>query len=355
MTDVSQTVDKVDKAHLGEMKDMDIEDVYVQMDAYLEKRPGPLDLYKRWEVQGWAASELDFSTDKDHWDNSFIPFVREQLTYAFSAFFIGEQAVTDTLSPLVIGAPTEEDRWFLSTQVVDEARHAYFFARFFNEVVGTPGTAGQAISAVQENADSQAYNNIFGKDGDLVRLTEAVRLDPTDHSKWVKGITIYHLMIEGLLALVGQKFILRTLRMLDLLPAFRAGFTAVTRDESRHVNYGVWALAHAVKDGHGDEIKETVDGALESCFRIYANPERRIDIPPEIPPGARQDPRLNWSFGVDSLTKRLRVIGVDDGYLKTIGERAWKTVWSAIDEYESRHGQEHPVRPWERGEIKALI
>lgn len=351
----SDVVDKVDKAHLKEMGDMDIEDVYAQMDAYLEKRPGPLDLYKRWESQGWSASELDFTTDKDHWDNSFIPFVREQLTYAFSAFFIGEQAVTDTLSPLVIAAPTEEDRWFLSTQVVDEARHAYFFARFFNEVVGTPGTAGEAIAAVQENANSKAYTNIFGPEGDLVRLTEDVRIHPRDHAKWVKGITIYHLMIEGLLALVGQKFILRTLRILDLLPAFRAGFTAVTRDESRHVNYGVWALAHANRDGHGDLIKETVDSSLESCFRIYANPERKVEIPDEIPPGARQDPRINWSFGVDSLSKRLRVIGIDDSYIDSIGERAWSSVWSAIDEYEGLHGDEHPVRAWERGELEPLV
>lgn len=354
MSEMSETIRRVDETDLQGLKDVDIEDVYTQMDALLDQRPGPVDLYQRWESQNWAASALDFTLDREQWTTMFMPFIKEQLTYAFSGFFVGEQAVTDTLSPLVIGAPTEEDRWFLSTQVVDEARHAYFFARFFSEVIGAPGKTSDAISFAKGWTDNTAYSNIFGDDGDLVRLTEAVRLDPTDYSKWVRGLTVYHLMVEGILALVGQKFLLRILRTLDLLPAFRAGFTAVTRDESRHVNYGVWALAQAVHNGREAEILQTVDGSLESCFRIYANPERKIDIPDDIPPGVRQDPRKNWAFGIESLTKRLRVAGVDGDYLSDVADRSWKIVWAAIDEYEDLHGAEHPVRGWERGEYEAV-
>ena len=54
--------------------------------------------------------------------------------YGLSAFFIGEQKVTDELGPIMRAAPTEEMRIFLSTQIADEARHVRFFERFYDEV-----------------------------------------------------------------------------------------------------------------------------------------------------------------------------------------------------------------------------
>ena len=51
-------------------------------------------------------------------------------------FFHGEDAVADNLSPFIDAAPREEQKYFLATQQVDEARHAVFFKRFMHEVVG---------------------------------------------------------------------------------------------------------------------------------------------------------------------------------------------------------------------------
>lgn len=353
MSSTTETIRRVEETKLDGLKDLDIEDVYTHIEVLLQERPGPMDLYRRWEQQQWSASALDFSPDKEHWEGLFTPYLREQMQIIFSGFFVGEYAVTDTLSPLLIGAPSEEDRMFLSTQVVDEARHTYFFARFFSEVIGIPGSLGDTIEYAKDWILSGPYSQIF--ENDLVGLTDAVRIDPGDYSKWLKGITVYHLMVEGILALVGQKLILRVLRALDLLPSFRAGFTAVTRDESRHVNYGVWALQQGIGKGYESAITETVDQTLASCFRIYANPERKIVIPDDVPASVRQDPRTNWSFGIDSLTKRLRVAGVNDDYVGEVKDRAWKIIWSAIDEYESLHGEDHPVRGWESGETQALI
>jgi ribonucleoside-diphosphate reductase beta chain len=152
---------------------------------------------------------------------------------------------------------------------------------------------------------------------------------------------------------VGQRLILRLLRNLDLMPAFRSGFTAVTRDESRHVNYGIWALRRAVKDGEEASIRAAVDRCLRPCLRIYVNPERLIEIPKDLPPGARVDPRNNWNFAVDSVSRRLRAAGVDGGYIDGVADRSWQIIEEAVAEYEKRHAQEHPVRAWERGELEA--
>jgi hypothetical protein len=48
------------------------------------------------------------------------------------------------------------------------------------------------------------------------------------------------------------------------------------------------------------------------------------------------------------------VIGIDDAYINTLPERGWKIIWSAVEEYEGIHRQEHPVRPWQRGEFAAV-
>ncbi|HEU4480853.1 MAG TPA: hypothetical protein VFS18_03130, partial [Actinomycetota bacterium] len=62
-------VQRVESATLTEMRDVDIDDVYVQMDWLLRSRPTPIDLYHRWENQNWSTQDLDFSEDKEHWKN----------------------------------------------------------------------------------------------------------------------------------------------------------------------------------------------------------------------------------------------------------------------------------------------
>ena len=60
-------------------------------------------------------------------------------------FFYGEDAVADGLSPYIEAAPKEEQKYFLATQQVDEARHAVFFHRFFKEVIGVEGSIADGL------------------------------------------------------------------------------------------------------------------------------------------------------------------------------------------------------------------
>src|SRR4030081_658564 len=127
MSDSAATVARVEDTDLEGLKDVGIEDVYTHIDVLLSELPGPLDLYRRWERQQWAATSLDFTADLVHW-GALGTFLQDQLEQIFSGFFVGEQAVTDTLAPLLLGAPDEESRWLLTTQLVSEASHAYFFS-----------------------------------------------------------------------------------------------------------------------------------------------------------------------------------------------------------------------------------
>ncbi|HJR45722.1 MAG TPA: ribonucleotide-diphosphate reductase subunit beta [Actinomycetota bacterium] len=347
---VPEVVARVDNATLPEMRHVDIDDVYEQMDWLLKSRATPMDLYNRWERQNWSTQDLDFAEDATQWRAmaEVMDGFRIELQRSFTLFFVGEQAVTDTLSPLVHAAPDEPSRIFLSTQLVDEARHAVFFSLFFEQVIGIPGGLSAALDRLRDRVVG-GFRKIF--DEDLVQATDAVRLAPHDYAAWVEGITLYHLIIEGMLALTGQKFLLGIIRELGIMPGFYAGFTAVARDESRHVNFGVRALMEA---GLREpdllvHVQDTVFSVLESACRIVAAPDRRYAIgPEETPPNLQVNPYTVRSFSLNSLTKRLRVVGLSEevcNEVTTRGNAFYEAAWA---EYEQLHGEEHPRRYFDR-------
>lgn len=344
------TAERVERASLPELRDVDIDDVYVQMDYLLKSRPTPLDLYHRWESQNWSTQKLNFEEDRAHWEalGDGLQGVRTELQKSFTLFFVGEQAVTDTLSPLVHAAPDEPSRIFLATQLVDEARHSVFFSRFFSEVIGIEGGLPEALAGLRDRTVG-AFRVIF--DNDLVEATEAVRNDPRDYGAWVEGIAIYHLVVEGMLALTGQKFLLGLIREMGILPGFYTGFTAVARDESRHVNFGVRALMEAgLRDRSNlERVESTIFRLLEQACRIVAAPDRKFAIgPAETPPNLLINPYDVRAFSLNSLTKRLRTLGLATQTCDEVTKRGNLYYSRAWDEYEDIHEEEHPRRWFER-------
>ncbi len=347
---VEHLVERVNNATLEQLRSVDINDVYVQMDAMLKARPTPIDLYHRWEGQHWSTQDLDFSQDKEHWDSmtGFFEGMRTELQRTFTLFFLGEQAVTDTLSPLVHAAPDEGSRVFLSTQLVDEARHSVFFSRFFEDVVGLSGGLTEALGQLRDRS-VMAYKTMFDKE--LVDATENVRLNPGDYQAWIRGITTYHLVIEGMLALTGMRFLLGIIREMGILPGFYSGFTAVARDESRHVNFGVRALMEAgVRDPKNlDVVADQIFKLLETSCRLVAAPDRRFVVgPEESPPNLQINPFDVRDFSLNSLLKRLKVVGLPEATLDEMRHRGLTYYGEAWAEYEAIHGEEHPYRYFER-------
>lgn len=342
-----EVVERVEDADLTQMRDLDIEDVYTQMEWLLKSRPTPMDLYHRWERQNWSTEDLDFSVDTKEWKDMFEGF-RIELQRSFTLFFVGEQAVTDTLSPLVHAAPDEASRIFLSTQLVDEARHTVFFSRFFEDVVGISGGLTPVLEDLRGKV-GVGFREVF--DRDLFQATETVRMNPSDYGAWVEGITIYHLVVEGMLALTGQKFLLSFMREMQILPGFYAGFTAVARDESRHVNFGVRALMEAgLRDKtHLERVQDAVFRLLEPACRTVAAPDRKYAIAPEsTPPNLLISPYDVRDFSLNSLVKRLRVVGIAKDVCDEIisrGNGYYDVAWS---DYETLHGEEHPYRFFDR-------
>src|SRR5437660_1418081 len=119
------------------------------------------DLYSRWEHGNWQATEIDFSVDREQWQGTFSEIERRGALWTYSLFFHGEDSVADNLSPYIDAAPREEQKYFLATQQVDEARHAVFFDRFMREVLDYDSSTMRDSLARTRPELTWGFRNLF--------------------------------------------------------------------------------------------------------------------------------------------------------------------------------------------------
>ncbi|SEH11632.1 ribonucleotide-diphosphate reductase subunit beta [Thermoleophilum album] len=195
------------------------------------------DLYRRWEQQNWQATAIDFSSDREQWHERLSDIERRAALWNYALFFHGEDAVADNLSPYIDAAPREEQKYFLTTQQVDEARHAVFFGRFMREVVDYGGDFHGLLERTRPEL-TWGFRKTFELLDDVANRLRRDRSRP----QLAAAICLYHLVIEGTLAQTGQHFIEDYLTERQLLPGFREGMGNVARDEQRHIAFGVRML-----------------------------------------------------------------------------------------------------------------
>ena len=229
--------------------------------------------------------------------------------YGLSAFFIGEQRVTDELGPIMRAAPTEEMRIFLSTQIADEARHVRFFNRFYEEVGVLEGADDLAarLARVQRNLNPE-FAELF--DGMLKSRVDRLAAEPEDLVALVEAITLYHMVIEGVLALTGQHFIIGYNSEQGTLPGFVEGFGNVARDEHRHVAFGAKFLMDMASAD--ERYRQAIQRTLVESLPVAEGVLR----PPFAPPDDDDfelfgvSMRETQAFAAQCLTRRLKVIGL---------------------------------------------
>jgi len=220
---------------------------------------------------------------------------------------MGRSVSPHTLAPFVWAAPTPEIEIFLSTQMVDEARHTVFFQRWWHDVVGTEAKdLGALLAEIRPNANADTTSS--STSGCLPRPSASPAIRRT-FDAFVEGVTIYTLIVEATIALTGQRFELESMRELGSTDrGFYRGFTAVARDESRHVSFGIKVLQEAVRE-NPERFAPLIQRTLIECLPLVTG---TLDPP---------DPRYITEFGhteseilqfaFDSLNKRLRAIGIN--------------------------------------------
>jgi len=264
----------------------------------------PQQLYELWERQQWQSHTINFDQDRRDWA-AMDDELRHQMAWNLSSFFIGEERVTTQFSGLVMAYESQSEEAFLTTQQVDEARHAQHFNRFYEQVLGIDGTFEDRLARARNDLND-AFVQMF--DGTLVDWGRRLVEDPADIEAKVDFVVLYHMIIEGTLALTGQWFLTDYMERKQILPGWVEGFKLISQDEHRHVAYGTWFLR-----------QKAVDPALKA--RIA---ERLAELIPLaaavlVPRGA--DPNdyaiLDYSmedtntFAFNALNRRLKVIGID--------------------------------------------
>ncbi len=204
----------------------------------------PQELYELWERQNWQSQAIDFSQDRSDWD-AMEGDLRDQLSWNLSSFFVGEERVTTQFSGLVMAYESQSEQAFLLTQQVDEARHAQHFNRFYEQVLKIDGSFEDRLTAARRNL-SPSFLEMF----DVVLVEWGRRLveNPRDIAAKVDFVTLYHMIIEGTLALTGQYFLTDYMERQGILPGWVEGFKLISQDEHRHVAYGTWFLREKAAD-----------------------------------------------------------------------------------------------------------
>ena len=274
----------------------------------LEKSTEPISyqrLYRLWEQNNWSATDIDFSVDEEHWHSKLSQEQREAALWNYAMFLVGEEAVARTLTPIVDAAPTKAQQIFLTTQMVDEARHHVFFDRFMREVAKLGRDTESTLEAMEPFL-TWGFKQVFGE---LDRLTDALRKKPKDRALLAQNIALYHVIVEGTLAIPGQHFIQRYVEKMDILPGFSAGITNVSRDEARHVAFGIKFLGELVRDDEECRAAaiELWDRAMMWTVGVF--------VPPDRSPRYAEcfDFTLEeiFAFGLRSFDTKVRRIGID--------------------------------------------
>ena len=264
-------------------------------------------LYALWERQNWKATELDFSVDREQW--VVTPREAQESTiWSLGSFYVGEERVTADLAPFLQAAPTGEIELFLATQLVDEARHAAFFDRFGAEVMCLSAEDFTGRMREVEQILLSPWREVF--DDGLRDVARRIQAKPDDIDLFVEGITTYHMVVEGFLAVTGQTLIRDYMLEHSMYPAFCEGFGLVERDEHRHVAFGVRFLRDAIREDarHRDTVERVVLDVVPKAAYVFA-PPYVTDAREYVSYGYTS--RQIYGFAYRTLRRRMKVLGIE--------------------------------------------
>jgi hypothetical protein len=163
-----------------------------------------------------------------------IDFAWLQQSWMLSQFLHGEQGALLVASQLVSCAPTYDAKLYAASQTFDEARHVEVFNKYIMDRIGF----------------------MYPVNPNLKALLDKVLTD----ERWDLKFIGMQLVIESL-ALAA----FNTQKMLAVDPVMSEVLELVTRDESRHVAFGVTYMEEFVKSLTPQEREDRAQFAYEAC------------------------------------------------------------------------------------------
>jgi ribonucleoside-diphosphate reductase beta chain len=193
----------------------------------------------------WDPKAIDLTPDARAWPD--LPDERRRrLMTLLAGFCVGEGAVSEQIAPFADAAReatlvSQESlmAWVFFLQRRDEERHAVFFDRVAAEILGLPGaTPAERRAAAREYAPAGVLD-LFE-----VRLPAMAAELAAGNTGLAEGISLYHMLLEGVVFDAGQYTLLDDLAD-GALPGVREGIERIQADERWHVGFGLRCFIEA--------------------------------------------------------------------------------------------------------------
>ncbi len=198
----------------------------------------PMRLFQKAKKLGtWDPQAIDLSRDGADWA-AFDDVERDFLLRTLALFQAGEEGVTLDLLPLIMviaGEGRIEEEIFLTSFLWEEAKHVEFFRRWLDQVA----VAREDLSRYL----TPSYTHLFMVE--LPTALNALREDQSVEAQLRAAVT-YNMIIEGVLAETGYHGFRLSLEANGKMPGLLEGVRLISRDESRHIRYGVFLINRLV-------------------------------------------------------------------------------------------------------------
>jgi ribonucleoside-diphosphate reductase beta chain len=190
----------------------------------------------------WDPAAIDLTRDARAWPE--LPAERRRrLMTLLAGFRVGEDAVSEHIAPFADAAreatlASQESlmAWVFFLQRRDEDRHARLVDRIAAEVLGLPGdTPAERREAAKVHAPAGVVE-LFD-----ARLPETATELAAGRTGLAEGVSLYHMLLEGVVFLAGQHALLEDLAD-GALPGVREGLERIQADERWHVGFGLRCL-----------------------------------------------------------------------------------------------------------------
>jgi hypothetical protein len=277
-----EVIDWVDEAEIASLRDRI--DVAVPLELRWSWEYGSAvaelrKLYEKGKVNQWNA-ELDVDWDaaysNDDWvlapEGSLLAQVCamqgkdeatqkaaafDEVAYLISQLLHGEQAALQLCGQLTNVCEKMDEKWYASSQVIDEARHIEVFSKFLQRKAGTIYPIAPTLKTLLE----------------ILLEAEGVQ------KKCLGMQTLFEGMAVGIMDLMRSQS--KNALFTDII-------RRVERDEARHAAFGVLMMRRIVRDASDDEKASMEDWSFEILEALNAN--QQLDMLKTLGPKYDIDP-----------------------------------------------------------------
>ena len=269
----------------------------------------PMRLFQKAKKLGtWDPQAIDLSQDEVDWAE-FDDLERDFLLRTMTLFQAGEEGVTSDLLPLIMVIADEgrlEEEIFLTSFLWEEAKHVELFRRWLDQVALARDDLDRYLTP--------SYRRLF-----LVELPASLGALKHDQSveAQIRASVTYNMIIEGVLAETGYHGFRQSLEANGKMPGLLEAVRLTSRDESRHIRYGVFLLNRLINsspagwDVMNQRMNELLGPALGVVSEFWENYDDEHG-----PFGQRMSTYIDYAS--TQFDRRMKVLERDRG--KTVQE-----------------------------------